>query len=101
MKPELCARVRAMASELARYGCSAFKFPPFLNTKNPFSLGYDPRTDLDVGQWEPLHITGSAADLKGAIDALHESGILVIQDWVNRQYGGTGSAIREGSRWTD
>jgi alpha-amylase len=88
MKPGLCARGKAMASELARYGCSAFKFPPFVNTKNPFSLGYDPRTDLDVGQWESLHITGSAADLKGAIDALHESGILVIQDWVNRQYGG-------------
>ena len=88
MKSNLCERVKAMASELARYGCSAFKFPPLVNTKNPFSLGYDPRTDLDVGQWEPLHITGSAADLKGAIDALHESGILVIQDWVNRQYGG-------------
>jgi Domain of unknown function (DUF1939) len=88
MKSNLCERAKAMASELARYGCSAFKFPPLVNTKNPFSLGYDPRTDLDVGQWEPLHITGSAADLKGAIDALHESGILVIQDWVNRQYGG-------------
>lgn len=88
MEPGLCERVKGMAPELAGYGCNAFKFPPFVNTKNPFSLGYDPRTDLDVGQWEPLHITGSAADLMGAIEALHESGILVIQDWVNRQYGG-------------
>src|ERR1700735_906053 len=84
----LCMRVKGMAPELARYGCNGFKFPPFLNTKNPFSLGYDPRTDLDIGQWEPLHITGSATDLKDAIDSLHESGILVIQDWANRQYGG-------------
>ena len=86
-----------MASELARNGCNAFKFPPLLNTKNPFSLGYDPRTDLDVGQWEPLHITGSAADLKGAIDALHESGLLVIQDWVNRQYGGPAPLYERGA----
>ena len=86
-----------MASELARYGCSAFKFPPLLNTKNPFSLGYDPRTDLDVGQWEPLHTTGSAVDLKGAIDVLHESGILVIQDLVNRQYGGPSPLYEKGA----
>jgi alpha-amylase len=96
MKPGLCERVKAMAPELARSGCNAFKFPPFLNTKNPLSLGYDPRTDLDVGQWEPLHITGSAADLKSAIDALHESGILVIQDWVNRQYGGPAPLFERG-----
>lgn len=88
MKPGFSQRIKKMAPELARCGCNAVKFPPFVNTKNPFSLGYDPRTDLDVGQWEPLHITGSAADLKEAIDVLHEHGILVIQDWVNRQYGG-------------
>jgi alpha-amylase len=88
MQPGLSGRVSALAPLLANSGCNAFKFPPFLNTKNPYSLGYDPRTDLDVGQWEPLHITGSAADLKAAIDALHQHGILVIQDWVNRQYGG-------------
>ena len=88
IKPGLSQRVKLLAPELARYGCNAFKFPPFLNTKNPFSLGYDPRTDLDVGQWEPLPITGKASDLKEAIDALHHQGILVIQDWVNRQYGG-------------
>jgi alpha-amylase len=88
MKPGLCQRIKSLAAELAHFGCNAFKFPPFLNTTNPFSLGYDPRTDLDVGQWEPLHITGNAMDLKAAIDSLHEQGILVIQDWVNRQYGG-------------
>ena len=88
MNPGLCQRMQALAQELARFGCNAVKFPPFLNTKNPFSLGYDPRTDLDVGQWEPLHITGSATDLKSAIDTLHQHGMLVIQDWVNRQYGG-------------
>lgn len=88
MNPGLCQRIQAVAQELASFGCNAVKFPPFLNTKNPFSLGYDPRTDLDVGQWEPLHITGSATDLKSAIDTLHQHGMLVIQDWVNRQYGG-------------
>jgi alpha-amylase len=87
MKPGLCQRIKPLAAELALYGCDAFKLPPFVNTKNPFSLGYDPRTDLDVGQWEPLHITGSAGELKAAIDSLHQQGILVIQDWVNRQYG--------------
>jgi hypothetical protein len=97
MQPGLCQRVKAMAPQLARYGCNAFKFPPFMNTKNPFSLGYDPRTDLDVGQWEPLHITGSATDLKDAIDALHENGILVIQDWVNRQYGGPAPIFERGA----
>ena len=97
MQPGLCQRVKTMAPLLARYGCNAFKFPPFVNTKNPFSLGYDPRTDLDVGQWEPLHITGSATDLKAAIDALHENGILVIQDWVNRQYGGPAPIFERGA----
>jgi alpha-amylase len=98
MKPGLSQRLKAMAPELARFGCNAVKFPPFLNTRNPFSLGYDPRTDLDVGQWEPLHITGSATDLKGAIDTLHQHGILVIQDWVNRQYGGPAPLNERGSR---
>jgi alpha-amylase len=97
MSPGLSGRIPALASRLARFGCNAFKFPPFLNTKNPFSLGYDPRTDLDVGQWEPLHITGSAADLKAAIDALHKEGILVIQDWVNRQYGGNAPLYERGA----
>lgn len=97
MQPGLCGRVKTMAPVLAQCGCNAFKFPPFLNTKNPYSLGYDPRTDLDVGQWEPLHITGSAADLKGAIDSLHEHGILVIQDWVNRQYGGPAPLYERGA----
>jgi alpha-amylase len=93
----LCMRVKGMAPELARYGCNGFKFPPFLNTKNPFSLGYDPRTDLDIGQWEPLHITGSATDLKDAIDSLHQHGILAIQDWVNRQYGGPAPLYERGA----
>src|ERR1700757_897181 len=88
MQPGLSRRVPAEAPQLASFGCNGFKFPPFVNTRNPASLGYDPRTDLDVGQWEPLNITGSAIDLKGAIDTLHQHGILVIQDWVNRQYGG-------------
>ena len=68
-----------------------------MNTKNPYSLGYDPRTDLDVGQWEPLHITGTANDVKDAIDSLHEYGILVIQDWVNRQYGGPAPILERGA----
>lgn len=97
MKPGLCQRIKPLASELATYGCNAFKFPPFLNTKNPFSLGYDPRTDLDVGQWEPLHITGNASELKDAIDSLHQKGILVIQDWVNRQYGGPAPISERGA----
>jgi alpha-amylase len=97
MAPGLSLRVAAMALILARSGCNAFKFTPFLNTKNPFSLGYDPRTDLDVGQWEPLHITGSATDLKSAIDTLHEHGILAIQDWVNRQYGGPTPLFERGA----
>jgi alpha-amylase len=97
MKPGLNERVLSLAPQLAKFGCNAFKFPPFLNTKNPFSLGYDPRTDLDVGQWEPLHITGSAADLKAAIDALHQHGILAIQDWVNRQYGGPSPLYERGA----
>jgi len=97
MTPGLSLRVPALAPLLARYGCNAFKFPPFVNTKNPFSLGYDPRTDLDVGQWEPLHITGTAQQLKAAIDALHEDGILVIQDWVNRQYGGPSPIYERGA----
>lgn len=97
MEPGLSQRVKVLAPELAKYGCNAFKFPPFLNTKNPFSLGYDPRTDLDVGQWEPLHITGSATDLKNAIDTLHQNGILVIQDWVNRQYGGPAPLYERGA----
>jgi alpha-amylase len=96
MKPGLSQRIKALAPELAHSGCNAVKFPPFLNTKNPFSLGYDPRTDLDVGQWEPLHITGTAQDLKSAIDALHEHGMLVIQDWVNRQYGGPAPLYERG-----
>ena len=73
LKPGLCHRIKTMAPELARSGCNAVKFPPFLNTKNPFSLGYDPRTDLDVGQWEPLHVTGNADELKSAIDTLHRT----------------------------
>lgn len=97
MAPGLSQRLKAMAPALAAFGCNAVKFPPFLNTKNPFSLGYDPRTDLDVGQWEPLHITGSATDLKAAIDALHQHGILVIQDWVNRQYGGPAPLYERGA----
>jgi alpha-amylase len=97
MRPGLCQRISSLAVQLAPYGCNALKFPPFLNTKNPFSLGYDPRTDLDVGQWEPLHITGSAPDLKAAIDNLHEHGILVIQDWVNRQYGGPAPLYERGA----
>jgi alpha-amylase len=97
MKPGLCQRIQQLAPELAGYGCNAFKFPPFLNSKNPFSLGYDPRTDLDVGQWEPLHITGKASDLKNAIDNLHNHGILVIQDWVNRQYGGPAPLYERGA----
>jgi len=97
MKPGLCHRIQTMTSELAKSGCNAVKFPPFLNTKNPFSLGYDPRTDLDIGQWEPLHITGTADDLKSAIDTLHQHGMLVIQDWVNRQYGGPAPLYERGS----
>jgi alpha-amylase len=97
MQPGLCQRIKPLAPELARYGCNAFKFPPFVNTKNPYSLGYDPRTDLDVGQWEPLHITGTANDLKDAIDSLHGCGILVIQDWVNRQYGGPAPLLERGA----
>lgn len=97
MTPGLCQRIKPLAVELAGYGCNAFKFPPFLNTKNPFSLGYDPRTDLDIGQWEPLRITGKAVDLKNAIDSLHSQGILVIQDWVNRQYGGPAPLFETGA----
>ena len=97
IKPGLCQRIKVLAPGLARFGCNAVKFPPFLNTKNPFSLGYDPRTDLDVGQWEPLNITGSATDLKSAIDTLHHHGILVIQDWVNRQYGGPAPIYERGT----
>lgn len=97
VKPGLSGRMKAMAPELAQVGCNAVKFPPFLNTKNPFSLGYDPRTDLDVGQWEPLHVTGTADELKAAIDALHENGILVMQDWVNRQYGGPAPLYERGA----
>jgi len=97
MSPGLSLRIKPLARELARFGCSGFKFPPFVNTKNPFSLGYDPRTDLDVGQWEALNITGSATDLKAAIDSLHEQGILVIQDWVNRQYGGNAPLFERGA----
>jgi alpha-amylase len=97
MKPGLSQRIKPLASELAGYGCNAYKFPPFLNTKNPFSLGYDPRTDLDVGQWEPLHITGTASELKEAIDSLHQQGILVVQDWVNRQYGGPAPLYERGA----
>jgi hypothetical protein len=97
MATGLSDRAKAIANELARFGCNAFKFNPFLNTKNSFSLGYDPRTDLDVGQWEPLHITGSAVDLKNAIDTLHDNGILVIQDWVNRQYGGKAPLFERGA----
>lgn len=88
MQSGLSGRVPALAQQIAGFGCNGYIFPPFVNTKNPASLGYDPRTDLDVGQWEPLHLTGSATELKAAIDALHQHGILVIQDWVNRQYGG-------------
>src|ERR1700733_8293271 len=97
MRPGLCQRISSLAVQLAPYGCNALKFPPFLNTKNPFSLGYDPRTDLDIGQWEPLHITGSATDLKDAIDSLHQHGILAIQDWVNRQYGGPAPLYERGA----
>lgn len=97
MTPGLSQRIRSMAPELAAYGCNAVKFPPFLNTKNPFSLGYDPRTDLDVGQWEPLHITGTADELKSTIDALHQHGVLAIQDWVNRQYGGPAPLYERGA----
>jgi alpha-amylase len=96
MSPGLSLRVPTLAPVLGRFGCNGFKFPPFVNTKNPFSLGYDPRTDLDVGQWEPLHITGTAQELKAAIDALHQSGLLVIQDWVNRQYGGPAPLYERG-----
>ncbi len=88
MQPGLSTRILTMAPHLAASGCDGFKFPPFLNTKNPYSLGYDPRTDLDVGQWESLHITGAATELLAAIEALHKYGLLAIQDWVNRQYGG-------------
>ena len=95
--PGLSDRIKKMAPELAQSGCNAVKFPPFLNTRNPFSLGYDPRTDLDVGQWEPLHVTGTADALKAAIDALHEHGVLVIQDWVNRQYGGPAPLFERGA----
>jgi alpha-amylase len=97
LKPGLSKRIETMAPELARCGCNAVKFPPFLNTKNPFSLGYDPRTDLDVGQWEPLHVTGTADDLKSAIDKVHKYGMLVIQDWVNRQYGGPAPLYERGA----
>jgi hypothetical protein len=97
MKPGLPNRIGQLAPELAVYGCNAFKFPPFLNTKNPYSLGYDPRTDLDIGQWEPLNITGKASDLKESIDRLHHEGILVIQDWVNRQYGGPAPIYERGA----
>jgi alpha-amylase len=97
MQPGLSGRVAALAPVLANFGCNGFKFPPFLNTNNPFSIGYDPRTDLDVGQWEPLHITGSAVELKAAIDVLHQHGILVIQDWVNRQYGGPSPLYERGA----
>ncbi len=95
--PGLSGRIKEMALELAQSGCNAVKFPPFLNTRNPFSLGYDPRTDLDVGQWESLHVTGTADELKLAIDALHEHGVLVIQDWVNRQYGGPAPLFEKGA----
>jgi alpha-amylase len=44
-----------------------------------------------------LHITGTAQELKAAIDALHENGILVIQDWVNRQYGGPAPLYERGA----
>src|ERR1700733_14391290 len=97
MKSGLSRRIKLLARELAVYGCNALKFPPFLNTKNPFSLGYDPRTDLDVGQWEPLNITGTASDLKDVIDNLHDHGILVIQDWGNRQYGGPAPLYERGT----
>jgi alpha-amylase len=97
MSPGLSQRIPQLAPELAGSGCNAFKFPPFLNTRNPDSLGYDPRTDLDVGQWQPLHITGKASELKDAIDALHNQGILVIQDWVNRQYGGPSPLYETGA----
>lgn len=97
MAPGLSNRVPALAAVLAGFGCNGFKFPPFVNTKNPLSLGYDPRTDLDVGQWEPLHITGTAAELKAGMDALHENGMLVIQDWVNRQYGGPAPMYERGA----
>jgi hypothetical protein len=39
----------------------------------------------------------SAEDLKAAIDALHQEGILVVQDWVNRQYGGPSPLYERGA----
>lgn len=100
VQPGLSLRAKAMAAHLAAHGCNGFKFPPFLNTKNPQSLGYDPRTDLDVGQWGPLHLTGTADDLLDAIKELHACGLVVIQDWVNRQMGGPAPMYERGADGT-
>lgn len=85
--PGLSQRISAMAPTLSRYGFGAVLFPPTDNTKNPYSLGFDPRTHLDWGQWKPLHITGSASDLYKAVQTTRIYGLRAMKNFVRRQMG--------------
>ena len=94
----LAGAIKGMAAAFAAYGGNGVLWPPLRQTGNPFSFGYDPRRDLDVGQWpgRPLN-WGTAQGLLEANNALHEAGLLALEDWVIHQYGGEAPLYETGS----
>ena len=87
----LARRAELMARSLARYGCNAYLWPPLTMSQGGTADnadGYGKARDLDVGQFGENTRWGSAQDVQAANRAIHQSGMMVLEDAVVHQYAG-------------
>lgn len=83
-------RMRVFAEAFAAYGGDMILLPPPFRTTytgaDNQSLGYDPVSDLDIGQWDTLR-GGSANDLQALAKEALRYGLRLIFDLPLHQYG--------------
>ena len=87
----LAKRAGLTARTLAQYGCDAYLWPPLTMSQGGAADnadGYGKARDLDIGQFGQPTRWGSAQDVQAANRAIHQSGMLALEDAVVHQYAG-------------
>jgi hypothetical protein len=94
-------RLRGFAATFASFGGNVIMLPPPFRTSyvgaNNQSLGYDPVSDLDIGQWDVLR-GGTAQDAQELALVAAAHGVRLMADLPIHQYGGQPPYIERNSK---